>query len=69
MPPTPMLSNGAAHPSTISPTVALNVAPNGAPPAPPTVVQKLAVANEQTWLLIGMWGCFVRSPVRIFILI
>jgi len=69
MPPTPILANGAAHPIPISLTFALNATPNGALPAPPTLVHKLAVANEQTWLLIGMWGCSARSSVRIFILI
>ncbi|KXN84804.1 General transcriptional corepressor ssn6 [Leucoagaricus sp. SymC.cos] len=47
------IPNGAVHPSTISPAVAANVVPNGAPAAPSTLVHKLAVANEQTWLLIG----------------
>ncbi|KAF8971594.1 hypothetical protein BDZ97DRAFT_1254628 [Flammula alnicola] len=52
IPPTPAtLSNGSAHPNTISPAVATAV-PNGAGPAG-SIIHKLNIANEQTWLLIG----------------
>ncbi|KAK7468464.1 glucose repression mediator protein, variant 2 [Stygiomarasmius scandens] len=46
---TPALPNGTVH---VSPTVAPPNGPNGVM-APPTMIQKLNAANEQTWLLIG----------------
>jgi glucose repression mediator protein len=48
--PIPSASNGAA----ISPAIQTAPAPNGAPPGPTTIINKLNSANEQTWLLIGM---------------
>jgi hypothetical protein len=60
LPTTPALSNGSSHAHTasnqiVSPVVVPNnaPAPNGIAPAPSSVIHKLAVANEQTWLLIG----------------
>ncbi|EIW86324.1 TPR-like protein, partial [Coniophora puteana RWD-64-598 SS2] len=55
------LSNGSAHgpphpPSAhiVSPAVVPNAPPsNGVAPKPSSVIHQLAVANEQTWLLIG----------------
>jgi general transcriptional corepressor CYC8 len=54
--PGPPLAGGSAHgPAIVSPTAVPTGAPNGQPAAapPPTAVHKLALANEQTWLLIG----------------
>ncbi|KAF9242359.1 TPR-like protein [Melanogaster broomeanus] len=60
LPSTPAsLSNGSnhAHPTTnqiVSPVVVPNAPPpNGVATTPSSVIHKLAVANEQTWLLIG----------------
>ncbi|KAG1725558.1 TPR-like protein [Suillus paluster] len=59
LPTTPALSNGSSHAHTasnqiVSPVVVPNApASNGVAPAPSSVIHKLAVANEQTWLLIG----------------
>ncbi|KAG1889209.1 TPR-like protein [Suillus subluteus] len=59
LPSTPALSNGSAHAHTasnqiVSPVVIPNApASNGVAPPPSSVIHKLAVANEQTWLLIG----------------
>ncbi|TFK38602.1 hypothetical protein BDQ12DRAFT_683044 [Crucibulum laeve] len=48
------MSNGSAHANAISPAVATTTAPNGVVAnAPATIIHKLAMANEQTWLLIG----------------
>ncbi|KIK99211.1 hypothetical protein PAXRUDRAFT_60561, partial [Paxillus rubicundulus Ve08.2h10] len=53
------LSNGSNHAHTVanqivSPVVVPNAPPtNGVAPTPSSVIHKLAVANEQTWLLIG----------------
>ncbi|KAH7907526.1 TPR-like protein, partial [Hygrophoropsis aurantiaca] len=53
------LSNGSNHAHSasnqiVSPVVVANVPPtNGVAPSPSSVIHKLAVANEQTWLLIG----------------
>ncbi|KAK7059223.1 glucose repression mediator protein [Paramarasmius palmivorus] len=49
-PPPPPLSNGTNH--LVSPTAVTTSAPNGVAP-PPSMIQKLNTANEQTWLLIG----------------
>ena len=66
LPSTPAsLSNGSNHPhppanQIVSPVVVPNPPPpNGVAPASSTVIHKLAVANEQTWLLIGVsnWRC------------
>ncbi|KIJ21344.1 hypothetical protein PAXINDRAFT_104349 [Paxillus involutus ATCC 200175] len=60
LPSTPAnLSNGSNHVHTVatqivSPVVVPNAPPpNGVAPASSSVIHKLAVANEQTWLLIG----------------
>ncbi|KAG9310296.1 TPR-like protein [Chiua virens] len=59
LPSTPAtLSNGTSHPhppanQIVSPVVVPNPPPNGVAPATSSVIHKLAVANEQTWLLIG----------------
>ncbi|KAJ8587914.1 TPR-like protein [Rhizopogon salebrosus TDB-379] len=59
LPTTPALSNGSSHAHTasnqiVSPVVVPNApASNGIAPAPSSIIHKLAVANEQTWLLIG----------------
>lgn len=45
------LSNGG--PSMVSPSVVATAVPNGVIAPASSIVQKLAVANEQTWLLIG----------------
>ncbi|KAF8887712.1 hypothetical protein BD779DRAFT_1672540 [Infundibulicybe gibba] len=50
------MSNGSAHPNPIvSPATGTTAPPNGASTAaaPSSVVHRLNVANEQTWLLIG----------------
>ncbi|KAG2160230.1 TPR-like protein [Suillus bovinus] len=53
LPTTPALSNGSAH-AIVSPVVIPNAtASNGVVPPQSSVIHKLAVANEQTWLLIG----------------
>ncbi|KAI9566990.1 TPR-like protein [Boletus coccyginus] len=59
LPSTPAtLSNGSnhAHPPAnqiVSPVVVPNAPPPNGAPASSSVIHKLAVANEQTWLLIG----------------
>lgn len=59
LPTTPALSNGSTHAHTasnqiVSPVVIPNApASNGVAPPQSSVIHKLAVANEQTWLLIG----------------
>ncbi|KAG1825430.1 uncharacterized protein BJ212DRAFT_1258833 [Suillus subaureus] len=59
LPTTPALSNGSTHAHTasnqiVSPVVIPNApASNGVAPPSSSVIHKLAVANEQTWLLIG----------------
>ena len=64
LPSTPAsLSNGSnhAHPPAnqiVSPVVVPNAPPNGVAPASSSVIHKLAVANEQTWLLIGALNVF-----------
>lgn len=58
------LSNGSNHApppanQIVSPVVVPNVPPpNGVAPASSSVIHKLAVANEQTWLLIGVLNFF-----------
>jgi glucose repression mediator protein len=49
------MSNGSAHHphALVSPSVATTV-PNGNVTAPTSSIHKLASANEQTWLLIGL---------------
>ncbi|KAF7972576.1 hypothetical protein HWV62_17708 [Athelia sp. TMB] len=50
------LSNGSSHHLVSPATAPAPVANGAAPPAPPaasSIIHKLAVANEQTWLLIG----------------
>jgi general transcriptional corepressor CYC8 len=47
------LSNGSAHAHTTSPAVVSTTVPNGTIPTPTSTIHKLAVANEQTWLLMG----------------
>ena len=71
LPSTPAtLSNGSshAHPPAnqiVSPVVVPNVPPpNGVPPASSSVIHKLAVANEQTWLLIGTSNFFFSQELR-----
>lgn len=57
------LSNGSSH-HMVSPAAAPTTVANGTGAAPPatassSIIHKLAVANEQTWLLIG--ACFPRD--------
>lgn len=64
LPSTPAtLSNGSnhAHPPAnqiVSPVVVPNAPPPNGAPASSSVIHKLAVANEQTWLLIGASNFF-----------
>lgn len=75
LPSTPAtLSNGSnhAHPPTnqiVSPVVVPSAPPpNGVPPASSSVIHKLAVANEQTWLLIGASNFFSSdSPKSVLV--
>jgi hypothetical protein len=66
LPTTPALSNGSSHAHTasnqiVSPVVVPNApASNGIAPAPSSIIHKLAVANEQTWLLIGKHCSFSK---------
>jgi tetratricopeptide (TPR) repeat protein len=46
------MSNGSGH-AMVSPAAVPNTIPNGTVASPSNMIQKLAVANEQTWLLIG----------------
>lgn len=50
IPPTPNGSN-----PIVSPAGANSVIPNGVPPSS-SIIHKLNLANEQTWLLIGMFA-------------
>ena len=51
--PVPSTPNGSSH-AIVSPAAVPNPVPNGAAPSPSNMIHKLAVANEQTWLLIGI---------------
>jgi len=66
------MSNGSSHANAIvSPTAAATVVTNGVVPAPSSMIHKLNVANEQTWLLIGSLLLFpidfpvVANPERL----
>jgi hypothetical protein len=46
------MSNGSGH-AIVSPAAVPHTVPNGVATSPSNMIHKLAVANEQTWLLIG----------------
>ena len=62
------IPNGAPHPhptSHVSPKGAAGLAPGAGRPLPPSI-QKLADANEQTWLVIGRLYFICPSyPIRL----
>src|SRR5882762_5417350 len=49
----PSTPGGMSNGSIVSPAVPPNTVPNGVVSSPSSMIHKLAVANEQTWLLIG----------------
>jgi hypothetical protein len=68
LPTTPALSNGShtASNQIVSPVVIPNApTSNGVAPQPSSVIHKLAVANEQTWLLIGKRSFFIKKKNRL----
>lgn len=54
-PPPPPLQNGAPHPQSIVSPIQGPAPTNGVNSAASSAIHKLTTANEQTWLLIGVF--------------